>query len=327
MEPFRGHNEITSGSPSLFSPFVAKSMKVGGKAGFPFGSTCYNESHDMIIACPGNSTIQFSDATTFEPQKGKKVLVLRGSVVQMTFQPETDTHILGCAPGFIYKYHVSRNELKLLKRCERPVLSITFLNSTFYAFLLVESREICVAGLDSDGDNVVKLDLKCRASCSLCHLSKRNLLFSCLSNGDVRIYRTNKLPHLKVMCSASTGKWITALQWVKVNGKEYIVTASIDRFVRIWHLTKGRMRLIKAMHNEDIPYSLGYLENEKMIAVGYNSNYIKFLRLPSMKLEKTVPLSGGGVHHLFLMKEKDSIGVLSKNENLVEFIKLHPERN
>ncbi len=128
MESFQGHTQTISDSQAqnlhetpLFSPFIVKTLKPEGGSYSHFGSACYNQEHNLIIACPADKTIQCYDATTFEPQQDKKILKLRGSVVEMSLQPETDSYLLGCSPGFIYEYNVSKNKFKMLKQFGKKV--------------------------------------------------------------------------------------------------------------------------------------------------------------------------------------------------------------
>ncbi len=92
--------------------------------------------------------------------------------------------------------------------------------------------------------------------------------------------------------------------------------------MKIWHLVKGRMRLLKVFRDSYGIHSVVYLESYKMIAIASNTNSVKFFSFPCMKLEKTVDLSQNGSHFLFLMKDKNMVGVTSQNEKLIEFIQL-----
>jgi len=275
----------------------------------------------MVIACPGY-TVQFYDATTFKPCKKREALKLQAAVMRISFQPETDTYLLGCRSGPIYKYNISKNELKMLERMDDTVLGITFLDSGFYALSLLDSKKLYIRNLDDE--TMLEFDLRRYASYGLHYLSKRKLLFAGLENGFVRVYRINKLPHLKVICSVRTKGWTLALQSFTVNGKEYVVTISEDQTVRIWHLLKGKMRLLKVLYNGRGFRSLVYLENYKMIAIAYEPSEISFFRFPSMKLERKVELKKDGLNHLFVMKDKNMIGATNDSEGFIDFIQLHP---
>jgi len=67
-----------------------------------------------------------------------------------------------------------------------------------------------------------------------------------------------------------------------------------------------------------------YLENYKMIVTtgGYESYAIKFWSLTSGKLEKMLHLEQGERFSLFLMKDKNMIGIPRRRTNLIEFIQL-----
>jgi len=312
--------------PPLFSPFLAKTLKVQGHLGFAYESACYNEKLKMILACPLGSTVQFYDANNFEPYRNRDFLKLKGSVTQISFQPENDTYVLGCSSGFVYKYNAAKNYIKKLKNLGKHVLAMTFLDPTFYAFSLLDSKKLYIGNLEHE--NLVNFDLNHKDSVSLYHCTKRNLLFSGLENGSVRIYRTNKLPDLQAFYSMQAhqaGKWVLSVQCIMVDRKEYVVTSSEDWTVKIWHLIKGRMRLLKVIPLPGEPHSLVYLENYKMIVTAYASGCMQFFRFPSMKMERTVDLVNSGVYHLFLMKDKNMIGATNQNGESIEFIQLHPK--
>ena len=244
MEPSRKPEEMHL-EKSLFSPFHAKTLKVQADKGFLYESACYNPKYNMIIACPDNNSIQFYDGTTFKPYEKRSFLMIN-SVSQMSFHPESDTCLLGGMSGFIYKYDVSKSELETVTQSDGTMLGITFLNSTLYAFSLLESAKLYVRDLNNNRI-ALTFDLNCTPSFGLYHLDKRNLLFSGLSNGSVKAFRTNKLPDLKAICSAKTEGWTLAIQSFNINGKEYVVAANENNKIKIWHLLKGKMKLLNPL--------------------------------------------------------------------------------
>ena len=308
---------------SLFSPSKAKTLKVKGESGFSDGSVCYNEKHNLIIACPLNSTIQFYDATTLLPVKGRETQKLEGSVMQMSFCSEAETYLLGCPSGFIYEYNVARNQLKKLKKYQEQVLAVAFLNKNFYAFSLFGSNKLYIGNFNND--NVIRFGSNKSDAVSLKSLAKRNLLFSGLMDGSLMIHRTNKLPSLKifgVIQAHKAGQMVLTVQNININGKEFMVTASSDLTAKIWCLVKGRMRLLRVIRTEEICYSLVYLENFKMIAITEKSKYIKFFSVSSGKLEKMFCVNEDATHCLFWMKEKNMIGVTSYHKDLIDFVQV-----
>jgi len=298
-------------------------MKVQGGACLTYGSVFYNQQHNMIIACPSNQTIQFYDATTLKPLKERQILKLNGDVMSLSFQPETETYLIGCTSGSIYQYNASKDELKLLKAYDSPILRVTFLSSSFYAFSMLHSKNLHVGSLDDDKITLT-YDLRNSDSFCLYHLARKALLFSGQSNGSVRISRTNKLPEMKVAYSARTGGWVLTIQSINVNGKEYVVTSGRDQNVKIWHLVKGQMRLVRVIPNEGMAFSVVYLENYKMIAVTERSRYMIFFSFVTGKLVRSVDLGSRDEHRMFLMKDKNTIGVTSKNGSFIELLKLSP---
>jgi len=218
-------------------------------------------------------------------------------------------------------YNASTDELKELNRCDWRVLTATFVNSTCYAYSGWKRVFLGTLG----NENVVRSGPLENDSSFLQRLAQGNLLFSGLGDGSVVIYRTDKLPRMPIFCSfrAHRGKmFMVAPQRIVINKKEYIVTASQDWTVKIWHLLKGRMRLLRVIYCEESNLSMVYLENYKMIALASGSDSVKFFRLFSWKLEGTVSLSKDNTRSLFLMKEKNMIGTTSFAHSSIELIQL-----
>ena len=103
MECFQDHQGESSSSEKhkkkqaffekpLFSSFVAKTLKFQGNDGFLYESACYNPKHNMIIACPGDKTMQFYDAATFEPCEERQVFKLKYSLLSPCFFHQFLTH-------------------------------------------------------------------------------------------------------------------------------------------------------------------------------------------------------------------------------------------
>jgi len=234
IESFSSSRNQNSLPKPFFSPFLVTPLKVQGDGRFLNDSACYNSKYNMVTACSSNRTVQFYDASTLEPSKRREVLDLEGSVTQMAFQSETDTYILGCNSGFIYKYNISRNELVKVKQCQNQVQGVVYLKSTLFAFPLFNIKKLYIGNLDHN--DVVTFDLNENNPTSLHYSQKRDLLFLGTSNGSVMIYRTDKLPDLQILYSVqahSAGNWVLDIQCIHVNGKEYIATAGDDWTVKI----------------------------------------------------------------------------------------------
>ena len=308
-----------------FSPFLLNTLKVQADSGFGFGSACYNQKQNMMIAYPQGRTIQFYDATTLLPREGREPLQLDYPVVHMSYFKETDTYIVGCIDGSIYSYNVSSHELKNLKTCEMVPLITVYLSPKVYAFSSMEFKKLYIGTLEDE--DVLSFDLNNECYC-LHHVPKSSLLFVGLDDGFVMVYRANKLPHLELVCSIQAhSKGLVGVQSVNINGEEYIITTGLDRTVKTWHLGKGTTRLIRVIRTEYIPYSVVYLEKYKLLAISSQTKYVTFLKFPSMKLERTVSLTSLGIHYMFLMKDKNIIGVVNELDNVVEFIQLGGKEN
>ena len=311
-----------SKAPS-FSPFVTSFLEVQTRYGFCYGAVWYCQRQDLIIACPLNDdTMQFYDANTLLPLKQRKTHQLDGSVMQMSFHPETDTYIIGCLDGSIYMYNASSHKLKKLKKCPNQTLKVTFVNWPFYAYSVYESNQLSIGNIKND--NVLIFDSPRSDRFDLYQLSKSPLLFSSLINGSVLIYRTDKLPQMPVIgrFQGDRTRGNAALpQSFMMNGKEYVATTAQDEEIKIWHVVKGRMRLVKVIRTERRISSFVYLENYKMIAAVFRSNEMEFYKVPSGRLERRLELETSDAESIFL-KGKDMLGVLSFHQSVVEFVQL-----
>ena len=308
----------------LFSPSLTRQLKLQGDSSFIHGSAHYSQRHNIIIVHPLDGKIQLYDATTLLPLKGRQLNDVEQSVISLKYHHKTDVFLLGCMSGSIYLYNPSSDELKMLQKYEKYMLSSAFLSSTFYAFSVLGSKELYIGNLDN-GDTL-KFDSRNNEVFALHHLAKSQLLLSGAIDGSVRIYRTTKLPDLKEVCAIQAheaGKWVSDIQSININGKEYVITTSTDCTMRIWEMSKERIRLVKVIRMENVLCSWVYLEDYKMIAVLYGQyNYIEFLRFPSGKLERRFRLKIGEVWNVFWMKDKNMIGVTDFAERMIDFVKL-----
>jgi len=110
--------------------------------------------------------------------------------------------------------------------------------------------------------------------------------------------------------------------------KEYIITGGNDNAIRIWHFIKGKMRLLKVIHIEEDVSCMVYLEEYKMIATTHHKEYIKFFSLPSGRLDTTLTLDMTKSRNIFLMGDKNTLGVADLGKNIIKMVQLHrPEDN
>jgi len=250
----------------------------------------------------------------------------------MSFWPESDTYLLGCAYGDIYSYDASNNNLKRVqKHGESFVLAIAFINSTYYAFSSCKSGQLHLASLENEGVAPLVFPSQESDSWYLHSIPKKNLLFSGLANGSIILYRTNQLPKLPIISTIQAhkiGKYVTTIQNITINKKEYIVTGGNDHAIRIWHIIKGKMRLLKVIQIEEDISCMVYLENYKMIATTHHREYIKFFSIPSGKLTTTLRLDMTKSRNIFLMNDKNTLGVADLGKNIIKMVQLHrPEDN
>jgi len=307
-----------------FAPFVANTLKFEGKGNFVGQSVAYVEKHNLIIGCPNESSLQAFDATTLLPRKEIKTEKLDDALVRMSFFPEAETLVLGCLDGQIYAYNLSNMNLRKIQKGRRKeIVAMTFLNSGYYAFSQYESFELLVGNLHNE--DVLAFNLNGKDSFGLYNFPKRSLLFSTLQDSSIVIYRTDRLPKFPILYLNRDYKsqdWTKVLS-LTIKGKDFIVTAGYDEKIQIWHLTKGKMKKLKGFSVQEGVVGMVYLENYKMLAVTFTGSSLKFFRFPSGKLESTLGLGMKYCQNIFLMKDKNALGVAGSNKNIVKIIQLH----
>jgi len=318
------NNRASSSRRPLFSPLVVNPLRTQGNLHFPDGSAFYNQKHNMIITNTDDHTIQFYDATTLLPLKGREPKKLDSLIADFSYHQETDTYLLSCEGGYIYSYNASRHELKQLKEFEEYVIAIEFVSSSFYVFSIIERQEFYLGILNSN--KIFPIRSKNRNSYCFHHLAQKKLLFVSLDNGTVIIYRTDNLPKMPIFCSISAHKVSHAVVRIQsgiLNGKEIVMTATKDMKIKIWQITRGTMRLLRVIQIKERTGGFVYLESYKMIAMICGSNSIQFWSITSGKLEKALDMDKNERYVLFLMKDKNTVGVPRCRTNLIEFIQLY----
>jgi len=313
-----------------FCPSIVDSVEVPANIGFNYGANVYNQKHNMIIACPSNSSMHFYDATDLSALKLRRKKQISSSVVQMSYWAETDTHLMGCAFGDIYTYNAGTHHLtKVLKEGDSFILAITHLNSDMYAFSSSKSGKLFIGSIQ-DNESTTPLYSKDSDAWYLHHLHQKKILLSGLANGKIAIYKTNNPSNVKMVDSLQGhkfGKYVTVITTVTINKKEYIITGGNDHTIKIWHFIKGKMRLLKVIQNNEDVSTIVYLENYKMIASTHHRDYIKFFKMPFGTLEKTLPLGLNKARNIFLMKDKNLLGVADLTRNVIKVVQLHPNEN
>ena len=327
MEPCQNEQPLSQQKP--FAPFLASSFQIKGEKGIYYGASSYNEKHNMIIACPYDASLQFYNATTFLPSEGFETEQLDSSVHVMSFWPETETYLLGCILGNIYTYNLSKKILKKIQsQTESHIIAITFLNSKYYAFSDCDSYQLSLGNLENG--ELLRFNLVGFETLGLCCFAKRKLLVSILSSnsrGSLRIYRTDQLPKLPVISSIQGFSYegeiaSRQIQSMTINGKEYLITAGYDFPLRIWHFSKGKIKLLKVIQMGERSHDVAYLENYKMLATTYKGLELRFLKFPSGRLESSVYLLNQQLClGIFLILDKNILGVPSYSENKINIVK------
>jgi len=310
---------------SHFSPFSQNTLRVQGNSGFSTGANFYSEKYNMIIACPMNNTIQFYNASTLLPAERRKTLQLDSSVLQVSYCAETNIYLFACTLGNIYAFCLSNNALIKVQKYhqERSVIAVLFLKSTYYAFAIISSCQLSVGNLKNK--DLLSFDSRRRDITCFSKSEKGTLLFSGVANGSMRAYRTDQFPKLPNVCSEQVlglREVFTKIENVMVNGNVFIIASGTDGKIRIWNLVKGKMKLLKIIEIGEIVYVFAYLEKYKMIVTSHQKEYIKFWNLFSGKLEWTYNSELLKIKGIFLMNDKDAIGVADSQTNKIEIVQL-----
>jgi len=322
------YNLINQGKP--FCPSVVHTIEVPANIGFNYGANVYNQKHNMIITCPSNSTVYFYDANEMAPMKQRRRKQISSSVVQMSYCHETDSHLMGCAFGDIYNYNATTNQLnKVGKEGDSFVLAITHIDANNYAFSSSKSNRLYFGNLNNE--NAVSSYSLNSDSWYLFHHTEKRLLLSGLANGKLAVYNTRPGPNnYKLVDSVQAhrfGKYLTVILKINIKGKEYILTGGNDHTMKIWHLVRGKVKLIKTVQTTEDVSTIVYLEDYQMIATTHHRDFVKFWSLPFIKLEHTLTLGLNKARNIFHMKDKNLLGVADLSRNFIKVIQLHPSEN
>ena len=90
---------------------------------------------------------------------------------------------------------------------------------------------------------------------------------------------------------------------------------------------KGKMRLEKVISTGERIYWWVYLEKYNMIATAHRKEDVRVWSLPSGKLKCTYSSSQTHFSNVFLVKDKDAIGITSSQKNIIEIVKLSDSMN
>jgi len=319
----------------IFGPFIANTLQIQVSSRSFAALSFYNEKHNLIIACFTNYTVQFFNGNTLSNLE-ERTLKFPSYVVQMSFCVETDMFLFACTNGNTYIYDFLKNKLtKHLKNEEHHVPAAEFIDPENYAFLLSETKRLYIGNLHYGVDCGLRssFGLEEKSPVSLHFLGQSKTLLVGLENGEILSVKTrglNSAPGILILesvCGSEQRKGIPVIKSARINGKEYIITAGLDRTMRIWHFVKGKMRLLRVIKTEDIVCRIVYLEKYQMIVATFRKNYVKFWRFVSGKLELKLIMGKQQYAEIFLIKEKNTLGLLSSQSNLIKLVPLYPCKN
>jgi len=315
-----------------FAPLVVKTFQLPEKS--YDGPNIYIEKYDMIISCPARHAIKFYNATTLLPFKERKSPELYSSIVRIAHLPDTEICLLACFSGNMFLYDLSTNLSNMvLTNGGLQISAMEFMDSKNYVFLARESAffratlSSLYLGKFFYGSRT-SFPLKNKDPCSLHLLPKPKILLIGLSNSSiisVRINQIDRCPKMEVLDTKQSrfGVRSTTIKSAVINGKEYVITGGYDHMMRIWHFIKGKLRLLKAINTDDIVSNIVYLEKYKMVAVTCRTSDVRFFKLPLGKLVAKVVLGDQQYEGMFLMKEKNTLGVSCCFNREIKFVQLH----
>ncbi len=319
MQSSQGKKNKNSSEQKPFAPFVAKTLQGEGYDGFDGDFITYNEKYNLIITCSTGCFLHFYNATTLLPSEEFKTSVLDRKVWKMTCCVEAETFLFQCHNGEIYAYNFSKKTLEQL--IEQPIgrenYRVTFMNYSYDSVYGRVWNNLCFYNLENG--HFFSCPLKYRDDLSnLEDFSKKNVLFSSFQDGSVMINRINELPKLPILYSVQGNHGgLARLKRIMINKRDFILTTGDDCVIRIWSLTKGKMRLVKVIRMPKEVFSMVYLENYRMIATLHETSEIRFWRFPSGKLECTLEDGMGEYFDSFFMKNENALGVLGSRPKII----------
>ena len=171
--------------------------------------------------------LELYDAITLLPLERRKTLQLDSFPMNFSFWPETDIFLFACTSGNLYSYDFNKRILKKEQKLTEEFLPVaTFINSYYYVFS-TSSLKLCVGDLGEG--SLFNLGSGNARIHFLQKLEKKHLLLSALTNGEMRIYRTDRLPRLLAICTiqhCQAGGVAAKVENVMIGRKEFIITSS-----------------------------------------------------------------------------------------------------
>jgi len=325
------------------APFIAKRFEVEGEAeggiidGFKHDMIAYDEKSNLIICCPNGRTVYFYDATTLK--QSRSPLKFKGFVTSLAFSSEVDTLILGYSDFEFYAYKISENKLDKWDRLNPEPFGRTIVlgNSSWVAFSTYQLQGFLVIDLKGKDDGVYfypanpgPFDIE------ICSIESQGIVILSSKDREMSVHRTrtSKFPRLLRLFSRKIyGK--QTMKSIIMNKREYLIASdNYPCIIKIYEMKKGKMALLKVIRpKERIIYGMVYLEEYKMIAVaGYDG--VEFIEILSGKSHINVDfvepdwdldwiIEPSRPSNMFLMKEKNSIGVTFQDNNTIKIIQLY----
>jgi len=292
-----------------------KALKVTGTEVWNF----YLQKHNLIISCSANGIVEFYDAATLLRRKESEPLQLDSLVIAISNAHRDEMIFLGCELGDVHIYNlVSKKAMKMKKKGVCFVAGGIFLNSSYYAFTELEAAKLSI--FDLFNRNMINVYSKNKDAISFCELESQKLLITGLEDGCLAVYKTNQLPKMPMINSVQgyqTELGVILTESIAVKKREYLVKNENDK-IKILNVNKGRIRLVKVIQTGDVIFGMVCLERYKVIGTIHDTNEVKFWSLMSGKLRMRLKLKNDRAQQMFLMKDKNIIGVVDLSRNEIE---------
>lgn len=208
-----------------------------------------------------------------------------------------------------------------------PVFSIALIHPGYYVVSICNTGKLHLGNMESG--SMETFGSRSFDSFYLHKLVKGPFLLSLSLESLLVIYRTDQLPKAPIICSINIHKvsgspCVWKIESAMIKNKEFLITIGSDCKIRIWHLIKGRMRVLRTINIGDQASGFAYLEDHKMIAVAYGKEHsdLEFFSLISGRLESKTYLGMGMTPgNVFAMKGQNIAGVTHWDTKVIKLVK------
>jgi len=138
-----------------------------------------------------------------------------------------------------------------------------------------------------------------------------------------QVHKNKKLSLIESVQAHKFGRYVTKIIPIVLNGNECLITGGNDQTIKVWSFYKGKLRLLKTIPLNENVSNIIYLENYKMIVTTHHKNYVKFFRIPSGMIQTTLELDVVKARSIFLLKDKNLLGVADLVKNCINIVQLH----